>query len=77
MPPLQLSDADHALLEECIDELDAAVEKLERFPEEVLLQTLAAHFVGLTRALADSGRMTQDEVAEFSAVLATELTRRD
>jgi hypothetical protein len=77
MSPLELSDADDALVEECIDELDAAIEKLDRFSETVLLRALAAHVGGLLRALADSGKMTQEAVAQFSASVAAELTQGD
>jgi len=70
---MQLTD--DALLEECLDELDVAFEKLERFPEEVLLEALAAHLIGLTHVLVERGRLTQDDVTEFSQVLVSELTQ--
>ena len=77
MSPMELTDAEDALVEECIDEIDAAIEKLERFPERVLIKALAAHLVALTRTLADSGRMTQHEVVELSAAVVAELTPGD
>jgi len=58
------------MLEECIDELDAAIEKLGRFPLEVILCALRAHLVSLMHALAERGRLSPEEWARFSAALA-------
>jgi hypothetical protein len=74
MSTLELSDSDDAWLEECIDELDATVEGLERYPEKVLLHALAAHVVGLAQALAETGSLS---LAEFREALLAELTERE
>jgi hypothetical protein len=77
MPPPEPSAGDDALLEQCIDELDGAIEKLWRFPEIVVLYALRAHLASLARVLTERGLLTQEEVAEFSASLVSELTQSD
>lgn len=59
------SDTDEALLEECIDELDAAVEKLERFPAFVLAVAMRAHLSALLNALRVNGQIGERELCDF------------
>ena len=72
MPATDSSDRDDRMLEECIDELDAAIEKLERFPLEVILYALRAHLAGLLHALAERGRLSPEGLARFSAGLTAD-----
>jgi hypothetical protein len=64
---------DDALLEECIDELDAAVQKLERFPSMVIAHALRAHLAGLLSAMAEAGLQESSQLAEFLAGLEAEV----
>ncbi len=66
---MALADSD-ALLEECLDELSAAVDKLERFPGAVLALALRAHLQGLLQVLEERGETTESEIEEFVRGLA-------
>ena len=55
-----------ALLEECLDELDAAIQKLERFPQAVLAFALRAQLEGLLQVLCERGEITPAELEEFA-----------
>lgn len=59
------SGQEQALLEECIDELDATVARLERFPAVVLAFGLRAHLAALLHALKVSGQIGDRELHEF------------
>ena len=63
---------DEALLEECIDELDAAFNTLERFPMFVIAFAVRAHLISLLRALTISGQIGDRELREFLAGLQSE-----
>ena len=65
------------MLEESIDELDEAVEKLERFPEAVLAYALRVHLAGLLHVLLECGQCTPSEVKEFIAGLEEDALRRE
>ena len=59
------SATDEALLEECIDELDAAVARLERFPAFVLALAMRVHLAALLNAMKVSGQIGDRELCEF------------
>ncbi len=59
------SEGDQILLEECIDELDAAIGSLERFPSVVLAFALRVHLAALLHALEVSGQIGDQELQEF------------
>ncbi len=59
------SEQDQTLLEECIDELDAAIESLERFPAVVLAFALRVHLAALLNALGVSGQIGDQALEEF------------
>lgn len=59
------SETDETLLEECIDELDMAVARLERFPAFVLAFALRAHLAALLNAMQVSGQIGDRELSDF------------
>lgn len=59
------SEADETLLEECIDELGAAVERLDRFPAFVLAFAMRAHLSALLHAMRVSGQIGDRELRDF------------
>jgi hypothetical protein len=59
------AETDEALLEECIDELDAAVEKLGRFPVFVLALAMRAHLAALLNAMRVGGQIGEQELRDF------------
>lgn len=60
------------LLEECLDELDAAVDGLERFPAVVLAFAMRVHLAALLHALKISGQIGDGELQEFLSRLRAE-----
>lgn len=68
------SERDQTLLEECIDELDAAIESLERFPAPVLAFALRVHLAALLHALELSGQIADQELDEFLSRLRDAVT---
>jgi hypothetical protein len=66
---MSIADSE-ALLEECLDELGAAIEKLERFPDAVLAHALRAHLQGLLHVLEERGEITENEIEGFVRGLA-------
>jgi hypothetical protein len=72
-----MSELDHAadgeLLEECIDELDVAINELHRFPEPVLAFALRAHLIALLRSMLEAGQLGGEELTEFLTTLETEI----
>lgn len=68
-----LNAQDDALLEECIDELDAAIEPLARFPLIVLACSLRAHLAGLLRAMAEGSRLESPQIEEFLRELSADV----
>ena len=73
----QESAGDQVLLEECIDELDAAVARLERFPVVVLAFALRVHLAALLQALKVSGQIGDRELQKFLSGLRTDAERAD
>jgi hypothetical protein len=71
--PEQDQGAVDAPLEECIDELDVAIENLKRFPQAVLAFAMRVHLAALLRAMADAGELGQPEIREFLTGLEAEL----
>lgn len=59
------SEADERLLEECIEALEAAVEKLDRFPAFVLALALRVHLAALLNAMQASGQIADGELRDF------------
>jgi hypothetical protein len=57
--------ADETLLEQCLDELDAAVEKLGRFPVFVLALAMRAHLAALLNAMRVGGQIGEQELRDF------------
>lgn len=66
------SEQEQTLLEECIDELDATVARLERFPAVVLAFGMRAHLAALLHALKVSGQIGDQELHEFLSRLRVE-----
>lgn len=68
-------------LEECIDELDAAIERLQRFPQEVLAFALRAHLAALLCSMIEAGHLggapLADFLADFLAGLEAEVLQAD
>lgn len=56
---------DELLLEECIDELDEAVARLDRFPVFVLALAMRVHLSALLDAMRVSGQITERELCDF------------
>ena len=71
------SGQEQILVEECIDELDAAVERLDRFPAVVLAFAMRAHLAGLLHALRISGQIGNRELQEFLSRLRAETENAD
>jgi len=65
MMPEPGSETEEALLEECVDELDAAVERLERFPVFVLALAMRVHLAALLNAMRVSGQIGERELRDF------------
>jgi len=58
---------DDGLLEECIDELDALVDRLDRFPAFVLALALRVHLNALLSAMKVSDQIGDRELRAFVA----------
>jgi hypothetical protein len=67
----------HEMLEECIDELDKAIEGLQRFPPEVLAFALRAHLAALLRSLTEAGQLGAQPLADFLAGLEAEVLQTE
>ena len=59
------SEMDEALLEECIDELDEAIDRLDRFPVFVLALAMRVHLSALLHAMRVSGQIGDRELRDF------------
>ena len=59
------SGTEEALLEECVEELDAAVERLDRFPVFVLALAMRVHLAALLDAMRVSGQIGEQELRDF------------
>lgn len=62
MSPLDESDDDDALVEECIEKLDELVMTLDRYPPAAVAIALGTYLEGLLGALLDERQCTPDEV---------------
>jgi len=60
-------EADEGLLEECIDELDALIERLDRFPAFALALALRVHLNALLNAMKISDQIGDRELRAFVA----------
>ncbi len=60
-------EADEGLLEECIDELDALIERLDRFPAFVLALALRVHLNALLNAMKVDDQIGDRELRAFVA----------
>jgi hypothetical protein len=52
-------------IEECIDEIDAAIGRLERFPPAVMALALRTHLGGLLRAMVEGQVCTREQARQF------------
>ena len=59
------SETDETLLEECIDEVDAAVERLGRFPVFVLALAMRVHLATLLNAMRVGGQIGEQALRDF------------
>jgi len=66
------SEMDEALLEECIDELDEAIDRLDRFPVFVLALAMRVHLSALLHAMRVSGQIREQELRDFLSVVQLE-----
>src|ERR1700689_5467960 len=70
--PDHFGTATAAALEQCVDEIDDAIETLERYPESVIAMALRIHLGALLRAMVDDQLCSLQEVREFLATLEQE-----
>ena len=73
MPTQDSTTADEAL-EACLDEIDALVGRLDRYPLTTLAVAMRVHLGNLLRALHEHGLCTRDESREFVRELWREAT---
>lgn len=64
--------AAHGTIEECIDQIDDFIDRLERYPPPVLAFALRAHLGGLLRAMVDQQVCTREQVRQFVVELEHE-----
>ena len=65
-------DADNGTIEECIDELDEFIGRLDRYAPPVLAFALRAHLGGLLRAMVDEQVCTREQARQFVLELEQE-----
>jgi hypothetical protein len=70
--PVMGSEREDEMLEECMDELDAALDKLDRFPPLVIAFALRAHLLALLSALRANGQIGDEQVRELLRAGAAE-----
>jgi len=61
-----------ATLEECVDELNDCIARLDRFPHPVLAFALRTHLAGLLQALLAHGECTRPQTVMFLKELQRE-----
>jgi hypothetical protein len=61
-----------ATLEECLDELNDSLVRLDRFPHTVLAFALRSHLAGLLQALLAHGECTHPQAVMFLKELESE-----
>jgi len=64
MPPIT-EETSHGTIEECIDELDEFIAKMDRYAPPVLAIALRAHLGELLRAMVDGHVCTREHVRQF------------
>jgi hypothetical protein len=52
-------------IEECVDEIDSLIERLDRYPPPVLAFALRTHLGGLLRAMVESQVCTREQARQF------------
>ena len=57
--------ANDGSIEECLDEIDEFIGRLDRYPPPVLAFALREHLGGLLRAMVDSHVCTREHVRQF------------
>ncbi len=72
MSEWRLEQQEESWLEACIDELDAAIAALDRFPETMLAFALRAHLAALLDTLASRGEIGEVELRSFLDGLVSE-----
>ena len=65
-------DYEHGTIEECIDEIDQFIERLDRFPPPVLAFALRSHLSGLLRAMVEGQVCTREQARQFVLELEQE-----
>jgi hypothetical protein len=70
MPTIDDS-GDDAMVEECIEELDALVMCLDRYPPTAVAVALGTYLEGLLGALLDERQCTADEARQFLREIET------
>ncbi len=69
----QMSDeASEGTIEQCVDELDAFIEGLERFAVPVLAYALRTHLGGLLRAMVEAQICSREHARQFVLELEQE-----
>jgi len=64
--------AQDGTLEECIDEIDEFIDRLDRFPPPVLAFALRSHLSGLLRAMVEGQVCTREQARQFVLELEQE-----
>jgi len=65
-------EASEGTIEQCVDELDAFIEGLERFAAPVLAYALRTHLGGLLRAMVETQMCTREHARQFVLELEQE-----
>ena len=63
---------DFAALERCVNEIDAFIDTLGRYPQSVLAFALRVHLSALLRAMTEDHGGTREEVRQFVVELERE-----
>jgi len=63
--------------DECADEVNDFVARLDKYPHDVLVYVLRAHLCGLVQALRAQGQWSAEEVEAFFEELASEARQVD
>lgn len=65
-------DASGGTIEECVDEIDEFIARLDRYPPAVLAFALRTHLGGLLRAMVDEQVCTREHARQFVLDLESE-----
>ncbi len=63
--PARSEDTGSGSIEECIDDIDALIGRLNRYPPAVIAFALRTHLGGLLRALVESQVCSREQAREF------------